>query len=56
MFEIKVLLAHILTQFRFTKCERTDATLQFFTTGRPLLGPLAVFVGVERISDTTSGF
>ena len=48
--EIKVLLAHILPRFRFKICKRTK--LQFFTTGRPLLGPMEVIVEVDRRTAT----
>ena len=47
MLETKLLLAEMLTRFRFVPTARTVAPLKFDPTGRPLLGPRPVFVAVE---------
>lgn len=47
VLEIKYLLAAILPHYRFVRCSETSVPLEFVTTGRPLLGPKAVHVGVE---------
>ena len=48
LLECKLALVEILMSYKFVKSENTKVPLEFYPTGRPLLGPRAVFVGVEK--------
>eukprot|EP00051_Salpingoeca_urceolata_P016717 m.223841 g.223841 ORF g.223841 m.223841 type:complete len:751 (-) comp18760_c0_seq1:103-2355(-) len=45
--ESKQLLAELILKYRFVPSPRT-APPTFFTTGRPLLGPKSIYVGMQR--------
>lgn len=48
LLETKLALLEILLKFKFVKSAGTKIPLEFFPTGRPLLGPKMVVIGVER--------
>lgn len=48
LLETKLALVEILLKFRFVKSPGTKIPLEFHPTGRPLLGPKAILIGVER--------
>lgn len=48
LLESKLALVEILLKYRFVTSPRTKIPLEFFPTGRPLLGPKMIVVGVER--------
>jgi len=50
LLECQLALVEILVAFKFVKTQKTKVPLEFYPTGRPLLGPKGIFVGVERRS------
>lgn len=48
LLECRVALAKILVEFRLIPSKNTKVPLNFFPTGRPLLGPKAIVVKVEK--------
>lgn len=48
LLESRIALAKILLKFKFVRSPTTKVPLEFFPTGRPLLGPKAIVVRVEE--------
>lgn len=48
LLESKLALVEILLKYRFVTSPRTKIPLEFYPTGRPLLGPKMILLAVER--------